>query len=53
MKLTIEDMLRHSFVITINKERHSLFKRIFKAHGLDKPCLPKKFNGVVVHYNSP
>ena len=52
MKLTVTDILEHSFVITINKERHLLFKRIFKAHGLNNPY-PRKFNGVVIHYNSP
>lgn len=52
MKLTVEDLLKHSFVITIDKERYSLFKRIFKAHGMGKPC-PKKFQGVTIWYNSP
>ena len=51
MEIAVEDLLKHSFVITINKDRHALFKRIFKAHGL-LPC-PKKFNGVTLHYNSP
>ena len=52
MKLTVEDLLKHSFVITIDRERYSMFKRIFKAHGLDKPY-PRKFDGVTLWYNSP
>ena len=52
MKLTVDDILSHSFVITIDKERHSLFKRIFKAHGLYKPY-PRKLQGVTIWYNSP
>ena len=52
MELTVKDILEHSFVITIDKERHSLFKRIFKSHGIGKPC-PKKFQGVTIWYNSP
>ena len=52
MELTVKDILEHSFVITIDKERYSLFKRIFKWHGLDKPY-PRKFDGVTLWYNSP
>ena len=49
--LDLKDILAHSFVITIDKKRHDLFKKIFKAHGLTP--MPKKFAGVTLHYNSP
>ena len=51
MNLTVKDILKHSFVITINDERLNWFKKVFKFHGLEP--MPKKFMGTTLWYNSP
>ena len=39
-------------MITIDRDRLSLFKKVFKAHGLNQPY-PRKFTGVKLFYNTP
>ena len=51
MNLTAKDLLRHSFVITINDERFNWFKKVFKFHGISP--MPRKFIGTTLWYNSP
>ena len=51
MNLTVKDILKHSFVITIDDERLNWFKKVFKFHGLEP--MPKKFMGTTLWYNSP
>lgn len=45
MNITVDELLRHSFVITVDEERYDLFKKIFSWHGLTP--LPERFQGVV------
>jgi hypothetical protein len=42
-KITLQELLNHSFVITINDERFDNFCKVFQEHGLNP--LPKRFNG--------
>ena len=51
MKLTVKDILKHSFVITIDDDRLEWFKKVFKFHGLTP--MPRKFPGTALWYNSP
>lgn len=50
MRLTAKELLKNSFVITIDDERYNLFKQTFKASGLMP--LPKRFDGVVDRNNT-
>ena len=50
MNLTTKDLLKHSFVITIDDKRLEWFKKVFKFHGLTP--MPKKFQGTTLWYNS-
>ena len=42
-KITLQELLDHSFVITINDERFNNFCKVFQEHNLNP--LPKRFNG--------
>ena len=50
MKLNLKDVLKHSFVITIDDKRFNDFKAIFKYHKLSP--MPKRFQGTTLWYNS-
>ena len=51
MNLTAKDLLKYSFVITIDDDRLKWFKKVFKFHGISP--MPKKFQGTTLWYNSP
>ena len=51
MNLTTKDLLKHSFVITIDDKKFEWFKKVFKFHGLSPT--PKRLDGVTYWYNSP
>jgi hypothetical protein len=51
MKLDLKDVLKHSFVITIDEKRFNDFKAIFKCQKLSP--LPKRFEGTTDWWNSP
>lgn len=51
MKLDLKDVLKHSFVITIDEKRFNDFKAIFKCQKLSP--LPKRFDGTTDWWNSP
>jgi GR25 family glycosyltransferase involved in LPS biosynthesis len=48
-KITLQELLDHSFVITINDERFDNFCKVFQEHGLNS--LPKRFNGFMLPNN--
>ena len=51
MKLDLKDVLKHSFVITIDDKRFNDFKTVFKHHKLSP--MPKRFEGTTDWWNSP
>ena len=48
--ITAKDLLKHSFVITIDDERLKWFKKVFKFHNLTP--IPRKMEGVTYWFNS-
>ena len=44
--ITLQELLDHSFVITINDNRFNNFCKIFQEHNLNP--LPKRFNGFTI-----
>ena len=50
MKIKLNDLLKHSFVITIDDKKHEWFKEVFKFHGISP--MPKRFQGTTLWYNS-
>jgi hypothetical protein len=48
--ITAKDLLKHSFVITIDDDRLKWFKKVFKFHDIEP--MPKKFKGTSLWYNS-
>lgn len=50
MNITIKDLLKHSFVITIDEKKFDWFKKVFKFHKISP--MPKRFQGTTLWYNS-
>lgn len=50
MRISADELMRHSFVITIDDKRWEQFNRLFAAHGL---ILPQKFQGTCDPRNKP
>ena len=50
MNIALKDLLKHSFVITIDEKKHGWFKKVFKFHGISP--MPKRFQGTTLWYNS-
>jgi len=51
LKIELEELLEHSFVLTIDDKRLQTFKKVFKHHGIHP--LPKKWKGRCEWWNSP
>ena len=51
MKIELEELLAHSFVLTIDDKRFQTFKKVFEHHNLNP--LPKKWTGHSEWWNSP
>ena len=50
MNINVKDLLKHSFVITIDSKKFDWFKKVFKFHGISP--MPKRFQGTTLWYNS-
>ena len=51
MKIELEELLAHSFVLTIDDKRFQTFKKVFEHHNLNP--IPKKWTGHSEWWNSP
>ena len=50
MNITLKDLLKRSFVVTIDDRKYEWFKKVFKFHGISP--MPKRFQGTTLWYNS-